>query len=67
MPPKNKVFSLPPDLKDWLDAELVRRGFSDYAQLAKDLQARGADISKSTLHRYGSPFEKSLARVKLAT
>lgn len=67
MPPKSKVFSLPPALKEWLDAELVRRGFSDYAQLAVDLKARGGDVSKSALHRYGSPFERSLARVKLAT
>ena len=32
MPPRNKVHSLPPELKQWLDGELVRRGFSDYVQ-----------------------------------
>lgn len=67
MPRKNKVYALPPALKAWLDAELVRRGFSDYVQLAADLQARGAAVSKSALQRYGAPFERQLARVKMAT
>lgn len=66
MPPRNKVHSLPPELKKWLDDELIRRGFSDYVQLAEDLRARGADISKSALQRYGSPFERAMARVKMA-
>jgi hypothetical protein len=35
-------------------------------QLAADLKARGADVSKSALHRYGSPFEKRLAQVKMS-
>ena len=67
MAPRSKVHSLPPELKEWLDAELVRRGFGDYAQLAADLKARGADVSKSALHRYGSPFERTMARAKVAT
>ena len=67
MPPRSKVHSLPPELKEWLDAELVRRGFGDYVQLAADLKARGADVSKSALQRYGSPFERAMARVKMAT
>ena len=67
MAPRSKVHSLPPELKEWLDAELVRRGFGDYVQLAADLKARGADVSKSSLQRYGSPFERSLAKVKMAS
>lgn len=66
MPRRNKVHALPPELKAWLDAELIKRGFSDYAQLAADLQARGADVSRSGLQRYASPFERSLAKVKMA-
>lgn len=67
MPRRSKVHALPPELKVWLDAELVKRGFGDYVQLAADLQARGADISKSSLQRYGSPFERAMARVKMAS
>ncbi len=66
MPRRNKVLTLPPELKEWLDAELIRRGFSDYAQLASDLRARGADVSASGLQRYGSPFERVMALSKIA-
>jgi hypothetical protein len=66
MAPRSKVLTLPPQLKEWLDAQLIARGFGDYVQLAADLKARGADVSKSALHRYGSPFEKRLAQVKMS-
>ena len=67
MAPRSKVHTLPPQLKEWLDNELIARGFGDYVQLAADLKARGADVSKSALQRYGSPFERSLAKVKMAS
>ena len=67
MAPRSKVHSLPPELKEWLDAELVKRGFGDYVQLAADLKARGADVSKSALQRYGSPFEQRMAQLKMAS
>lgn len=67
MAPRSKVHSLPLELKEWLDAELVRRGFGDYVQLAADLKARGADVSKSALQRYGSPFEQRMAQLKMAS
>lgn len=66
MPPRSKIDTLPPALKAWLDEELVRRNFSDYVQLAADLRARGADVSKSGLHRYGSQFEEDLANMRIA-
>lgn len=67
MPRRSKVLTLPPQLKEWLDAEMLRRGFADYEQLAVDLKARGADLGKSTLHRYGSAFEKRMAQLKMAS
>ncbi|MDO8778056.1 MAG: DUF3486 family protein [Burkholderiaceae bacterium] len=67
MAPRSKVHTLPPELKEWLDAELVRRGFGDYVQLAADLKARGAEVSKSALQRYGSPFEQRMAQLKMAS
>ena len=36
MPKRKAAEMLPPQLKQWLDDELVRRGFSDYIQLAAD-------------------------------
>lgn len=67
MPRRAAITRLPPQLKEWLDAELVRRGFSDYVQLAQDLQAQGAAVSKSALHRYGTRFEERLAQLKAST
>ena len=67
MAPRSKVHALPSELKEWLDAELVRRGFGDYVQLAADLKARGAEVSKSALQRYGSPFERRMAQLKMAS
>ena len=66
MAPRSKIHTLPPELKAWLDAELVTRGFGDYVQLAADLKARGADVSKSSIQRYGSPFEKRMAQLKMS-
>ena len=67
MAPRSKVHTLPPELKEWLDGQLVARGFGDYVQLAADLKARGADVSKSALQRYGSPFEQRMAQLKMAS
>jgi Protein of unknown function (DUF3486) len=67
MPKRSKVEALPQELKVWLDAELVKRGFADYVQLAADLQAKGAELSKSSLHRYGSKFEERMAQLKVST
>lgn len=67
MAPRSKVHTLPSELKEWLDGELVARGFGDYVQLAADLKERGAQVSKSALQRYGSPFEKRMAQVKMST
>lgn len=67
MPKRSKVDTLPPELKAWLDAELLKRGFADYVQLAADLQAKGAELSKSAIHRYGSKFEQRMAQLKVST
>ena len=66
MATRSKVLTLPPELKEWLDAQLIRGGFSDYVQLAADLKARGESVSKSALHRYGSQFEKRMAQLKMS-
>lgn len=67
MPKRSKVEALPKALKEWLDAELVKRGFADYVQLAADLKKQGSDVSKSALHRYGSKFEERMAQLKVST
>lgn len=67
MAPRSKVVGLPKAVKEWLDNALIEGNFSDYELLAADLQAKGYDISKSSLHRYGSAFEAKMAALKMAT
>lgn len=67
MAPRSKVTGLPKAVKEWLDKALIDGNFADYELLAEELKGKGYDISKSSLHRYGSQFEKKLAAVKLAT
>lgn len=63
MPPPRKVDLLPAEFREWLNAELVARGFGDYAGLAEDLNARleaeGLElrIGKSALHVHGRDYE----------
>jgi hypothetical protein len=67
MAPRSKVVGLPKEVKEWLDNALIEGNFSDYELLATDLKGRGYDISKSSLHRYGTAFEQKMAALKVAT
>lgn len=71
MPPRNAIFTLPPELRDQLNAKLVQSGFGDYTGLSAWLQEQGWEISKSAVHRYGqalaSEYEAAMADVKKAT
>lgn len=73
MPPRPKIAQLPPELRDWLDQELVRRGFGDYTQLAADLKreaaARGqrAEVGKSAVQVYGKNLERRLSAIRAST
>lgn len=67
MPPRSKVLTLPPEIKEWLDATLVETNFSGYALIEEELAKRGFRISKSSLNRYGKEFEDELAALRVAT
>lgn len=64
---RSKIAMLPKAVKAWLDGALVDGNFSGYEALEADLKARGYDIGKSSIHRYGSEFEKKLATLKIAS
>lgn len=49
----SSIQALPPELRAWLDQELVRLGFRDYSGLAAALAEKGWEISRSAVHRYG--------------
>lgn len=64
MPRRSKIKSdVPADLRQALNAELVARGFSDYAALTEwlndELDKRGLDVRVSVMstNRYGQGFE----------
>lgn len=67
MPPRSKILALPAEVKAWLDTSLVEGNFSGYELICAELKARGYDISKSAVHRYGSEFEERLAAMKTST
>lgn len=67
MPPRSKVEKLPAAVKAWLDNALIEGNFSGYELLEAELKARGFDIGKSSLHRYGQEFEDKLAAIRIAT
>jgi hypothetical protein len=67
MPQVSKVQRLSAEDKQWLDQQLVQRGFSGYTELEALCKERGIDIASSSLHRYGSTFKDRLDSVKLVT
>lgn len=67
MPVRSKVKQLPEDIRAWLNAELIQRGFGDYEALETLLESKGFEISKSALHRYGQQFEERVQALKMAT
>jgi Bacteriophage Mu, Gp27 len=67
MPPRGKLKTLPPALREELDRRLIEGNFSSYGALAKWLAEQGFQISDSSIHRYGSRLERRLEAVKIAT
>jgi hypothetical protein len=62
-----KITQLPQEVREQLDRELVKRGFSGYDALEKWLAGLGISIGKSSIHRYGSNLERRLAAIKAST
>lgn len=67
MAKRSKIVALPPAVKAWLDKALVEGNFSGYAALEAELKARGYDIGKSSIHRYGTNLERRLSAIKAST
>ncbi|MDR8284627.1 DUF3486 family protein, partial [Acinetobacter baumannii] len=53
--------------KTWLDKRFMDQGFCGYEEIAKILQERGYNVSKSSVHRYGQKVEQKLAAVQAST
>jgi hypothetical protein len=65
---KSKVLTvLPAPIREELNRKLIAGEFSDYRGLESWLSMEGYQISRGSLQRYGSQFEKRLAGVARAT
>lgn len=64
---RSKVAQLPGEVRQQLDTELVKRGFSGYDALETWLAGLGISIGKSSIHRYGRNLERKLAAIKAST
>lgn len=64
---ESAIDHLKPEDKDWLDNRFRDKGFCGYEEIAKILQEKGYNISKSSVHRYGQAFEQKLENVQAST
>jgi len=58
---------LPDAVRDELNQKLIAGEFSDYRGLESWLLAKGFQISRGSLQRYGSKFERRIKTVAMAT
>ena len=61
------VTALPMELREQLDQKLVSGSFSDYRGLEAWLATQGFRISRGSLQRYGSAFERRMKTISIAT
>ncbi|MDR2837746.1 MAG: DUF3486 family protein [Azonexus sp.] len=64
---ESSVGNLPEAVRVELRQRLIDNGFTDYQGLADWLAERGFEISKSSVHRFGSKIERRLAAIKAST
>ncbi len=67
MPSRSAIAQLPEKVRAELDQRLHASNFSDYEGLAGWLQSQGYEISKSSVHRYGSKLEERMEMLRLST
>lgn len=67
MAPRSKVEQLPEAVRQELEQKLIGNGFADYLALSAWLGEQGFEISKSSLHRWGSDFEERVDALRIAT
>ncbi|HMS05333.1 MAG TPA: DUF3486 family protein [Burkholderiaceae bacterium] len=61
MPRRSSVATLPAEVRRWLERALEENGFAGYEQLVALLKAKGYEISKSSLHRWGKDIQDQRA------
>lgn len=64
---RSKILDLPEETRAELDERLFKGGFRGYVELEAWLRAQGFEVSKSSIHRYGSRLEERMAQLKRST
>jgi len=64
---RSSISKLPESVRQWLEAALVERNFSGYAELEALLRDKGFELSRSAIHREGQKLERRLAAIKAST
>lgn len=62
-----KIEGLPEEVRHWLERALTEKNFSGYGELEALLKAKGFEIGKSSIHRYGQKIERRFAAIKAST
>jgi DNA invertase Pin-like site-specific DNA recombinase len=60
VPQVNRFSRLPEFVQREVQQRLFENGFSEYTEIARELQARGYRISRSSLHRAGKALKDRL-------
>jgi len=58
------IEQLPPDVREWIDAQIVANNFAGYEALQDLVREKGLSIGKSQLHRHGQKIERRMAAIK---
>jgi len=64
---RSKLLDLPQETLAELDSKLITNGFRGYEQLEAWLAAKGYEVGKSSIHRYGSKLEQRIGELKRST
>lgn len=64
---RSKVLDLPEATRAELDSRLIAGGFRGYVELEEWLTKQGFQVSKSSLHRYGSRLDQRISELKRST
>lgn len=64
---RSKLLALPSEVREQLDQEIIRRGFSGYKELAEWIRSLGHETSESGLQRHGKQLERRIEQIRIAT
>lgn len=70
MPPRSTIETLPPEIREIIESELIAANFSGYAALTERVAARVAEagldvvISKSALNRFGADLKAKYEKLR---